>query len=234
MLTTTCNISEYCRSYIQLLLVTVMCTCCTCDTVSTKPEGYRPGSVPLHTSTCNINEYCRSRIPGYCNVYLLHLWHCQYKGGELPQHSSSTHPSTDDQVSTHRIDCRDSSSHLFLMFPSHCRTQTCPRQRSETESLIPSPCLWWVVGPHKKSLDPQTPFVPFNVSTGGDDQRSSLQIYKTGVIGGPIRDCLLWIEKARTKDETYIWGSVWWKTKNKTWEIYTSRIHWVVLVTGNT
>jgi hypothetical protein len=27
--------------------------------------------------------------------------------------------------------------------------------------------------------------------------------------------CLLWIKKARVKDKTYIWVSVWWKTKNE-------------------
>jgi hypothetical protein len=26
--------------------------------------------------------------------------------------------------------------------------------------------------------------------------------------------CLLWIKKERVKDKTYIWVSVWWKTKN--------------------
>jgi hypothetical protein len=26
--------------------------------------------------------------------------------------------------------------------------------------------------------------------------------------------CLLWVDKARAKDKTYIWVSVWWKTKN--------------------
>ena len=26
--------------------------------------------------------------------------------------------------------------------------------------------------------------------------------------------CLLWIDKVRAKDKTYIWVSVWWKTKN--------------------
>ncbi len=30
----------------------------------------------------------------------------------------------------------------------------------------------------------------------------------------------------------YIWVSVWWKTKNEIWEIYTSRIHWVARGTG--
>ena len=29
-----------------------------------------------------------------------------------------------------------------------------------------------------------------------------------------IVDCLLWIEKTRDKDKTYIWVSVWWKTTN--------------------
>ncbi len=43
---------------------------------------------------------------------------------------------------------------------------------------------------------------------------------------------LLWIEKVRVKDKTYIWVSVWWKTKNQSWEIYTSRIHWVARGTG--
>jgi hypothetical protein len=28
------------------------------------------------------------------------------------------------------------------------------------------------------------------------------------------RDCLLWIDKARAKDKTYIWVSVWWQTTN--------------------
>ncbi len=27
-------------------------------------------------------------------------------------------------------------------------------------------------------------------------------------------DCLLWIDKTRSKDKTYIWVSVWWKTTN--------------------
>jgi hypothetical protein len=52
---------------------------------------------------------------------------------------------------------------------------------------------------------------------------------------------LLWIDKARAKDKTYKWVSVWWetewvsvwwKTKNQRWEIYTSLIHWVVRETG--
>ncbi len=34
------------------------------------------------------------------------------------------------------------------------------------------------------------------------------------------------------KDKTYIWVSVWWKTKNERWGIYTSPIHWVVRGTG--
>ncbi len=44
--------------------------------------------------------------------------------------------------------------------------------------------------------------------------------------------CLLWIKKARDKDKTYIWVSVWWKTKNEIWKIYTSHIHWVARGTG--
>ncbi len=43
---------------------------------------------------------------------------------------------------------------------------------------------------------------------------------------------LLWIKKVRVVDKTYIWVSVWWKTKNEIWEIYTPRIHWVVRGTG--
>ena len=43
---------------------------------------------------------------------------------------------------------------------------------------------------------------------------------------------LLWIKKVRTKDKTYTWVSVWWKTKNEIWEIYTSHIHGVVRGTG--
>ncbi len=43
---------------------------------------------------------------------------------------------------------------------------------------------------------------------------------------------LLWIYKTRTKDKTYIWVSVWWKTKNWSWGIYMSNIHWVARETG--
>jgi hypothetical protein len=39
--------------------------------------------------------------------------------------------------------------------------------------------------------------------------------------------CLLIIDKTRATDKTYIWVSVWWKTKNWSWGIYTPRIHWV-------
>ena len=34
--------------------------------------------------------------------------------------------------------------------------------------------------------------------------------------------CLLWIDKARAKDKTYIWVSVRWKTNKRNWRIYTS------------
>ena len=36
--------------------------------------------------------------------------------------------------------------------------------------------------------------------------------------------CLLWIDKERVKEKTNIWVSVWWKTKNSSWGIYTSHI----------
>jgi hypothetical protein len=32
--------------------------------------------------------------------------------------------------------------------------------------------------------------------------------------------CLLWIDEVKAKDKTYIWVSVWWKTKNYNWGIY--------------
>ncbi len=37
---------------------------------------------------------------------------------------------------------------------------------------------------------------------------------------------------SRAKEKTYIWVSLWWKTKNKNWEIWTPRIHWVGRGTG--
>jgi hypothetical protein len=43
---------------------------------------------------------------------------------------------------------------------------------------------------------------------------------------------LLWINEARVEDKTFIWESVWWKTKNWSWGIYTSHIHWVDQGTG--
>jgi hypothetical protein len=43
---------------------------------------------------------------------------------------------------------------------------------------------------------------------------------------------LIFVYKARARDKTYIWVSVWWKTKNENWGIYTPHIHWVVRGTG--
>jgi hypothetical protein len=44
--------------------------------------------------------------------------------------------------------------------------------------------------------------------------------------------CLLLIDKVRAQDKTYIWLSVWWKTKTLRWWIYMSHIHWVDRGTG--
>jgi hypothetical protein len=44
--------------------------------------------------------------------------------------------------------------------------------------------------------------------------------------------CLLLIDKARTKDNTYLWLSVRWNTKTSRWGIYTPHIHWVGRGTG--
>ena len=41
--------------------------------------------------------------------------------------------------------------------------------------------------------------------------------------------CLLFIDKARVKGNTYIWVSLQWETRR---DIYMSRIHWVVWGTG--
>jgi hypothetical protein len=40
--------------------------------------------------------------------------------------------------------------------------------------------------------------------------------------------CLLLSDKAGSKYKTYIWVSVWWKTKNSNWGIYVSHMDWVV------
>ena len=37
--------------------------------------------------------------------------------------------------------------------------------------------------------------------------------------------CLLQIDKGRAIKKTNIWLSVWWKTKNQSWGVYTSHIH---------
>jgi hypothetical protein len=47
-----------------------------------------------------------------------------------------------------------------------------------------------------------------------------------------LSSCLLWINKTRDKDQTYIWVFVSWKTKNKSWGIHTTHTHWVVRRTG--
>jgi hypothetical protein len=44
--------------------------------------------------------------------------------------------------------------------------------------------------------------------------------------------CLLLIDKTSTQQKTYIWVSVWWKTKRQRWGIFTSHIHWFVWGTG--
>jgi hypothetical protein len=44
--------------------------------------------------------------------------------------------------------------------------------------------------------------------------------------------CLLWIKKTRDTEKTYIWVSVWWKTKNYEEGIYTSLRNWVGRGTG--
>ncbi len=50
----------------------------------------------------------------------------------------------------------------------------------------------------------------------------------------PVRKvwCLLWINKTRVTEKTYIWVSVWWKTQNQKGEIYTPLRHWVGRGTG--
>jgi hypothetical protein len=47
-----------------------------------------------------------------------------------------------------------------------------------------------------------------------------------------LQNCLLWNDKARAKDKTYSRMSVWWKTKNWSWEIYKPLRHWVARGTG--
>ncbi len=42
--------------------------------------------------------------------------------------------------------------------------------------------------------------------------------------------CLLWINKTRVKEKTYIWVSVRRKTKNLKWGIYTPHRHWGCLL----
>jgi hypothetical protein len=42
--------------------------------------------------------------------------------------------------------------------------------------------------------------------------------------------CLLWIDKVRGKDKTYIWVSVWWKTKNESEEF--TRLTYTGLIGG--
>ncbi len=44
--------------------------------------------------------------------------------------------------------------------------------------------------------------------------------------------CLLWRDKARAEENTYMWVLVCWKTKSRRWGIYTFRIHWVARGTG--
>ncbi len=44
--------------------------------------------------------------------------------------------------------------------------------------------------------------------------------------------CLLWMDDVRSTDKTYVWMSVWWKTKYYSWGICTSHTHWIGRGTG--
>ncbi len=67
------------------------------------------------------------------------------------------------------------------------------------------------------------------LNTETEDQNCTVRVFPPG---GTKNCCLLLIDKVRAKDKTYIWVSVRWKTKNKIWGIYTTRIHWVDRGTG--
>ncbi len=54
----------------------------------------------------------------------------------------------------------------------------------------------------------------------------------TGLCEGLKILSLLWIDKVSATDKTCKWVSVWWKTENWSWGIYTSHTHWVVRGTG--
>jgi len=86
------------------------------------------------------------------------------------------------------------------------------------------------VTPHRpKALETpgQTQFRGFGADHKWDHSRVFGRCGVTGFWGGDrprwshlcnfvlLRQrCLLWIDKARAKDKTYIWVSVWWKTTN--------------------
>jgi hypothetical protein len=66
------------------------------------------------------------------------------------------------------------------------------------------------------------------MNEGRCDEKLKTRVEETTCLTYTGWSRLLWIKKERCKDKTYIWVSVWWKTWNQNWDIYTTRIHWVV------
>jgi hypothetical protein len=61
---------------------------------------------------------------------------------------------------------------------------------------------------------------------------SGITFLRRAALSVEVRCCLLWRDKERGKENTYIWVSVKWETKDQRWGIYTPRIHCVAWGTG--
>jgi hypothetical protein len=61
------------------------------------------------------------------------------------------------------------------------------------------------------------------IDTHGDNLWKTMSVHPT------FLERLLLFYSGISKDKTYIWVSVWWKTKNWSWGIYVPHIHWKIL-----
>ena len=93
----------------------------------------------------------------WCSQFLVLQWRFMNNLHRIRRRQgsfSSTHPSSVDQISTHPIECRDSSCHLFLNPPDENK---CTHHHNQQQHSG-----WVVTISHKKALDVPRPLAPFH------------------------------------------------------------------------
>ncbi len=83
-----------------------------------------------------------------------------------------------------------------------------------TSTTVPPTVLLHMVSQVSTPVSSFWHMVSRGLSRGLTIFSNHLHLYQLTSLQGPCYCCLLWIVKVRTKDKTYIWISVWWKTTN--------------------